>query len=152
MKFTMTATSHALIGTVIAAKIGNPALGIPLAIASHVIADSIPHWDTATNGKGTTKMFYDTLADVLIGFVSSYLLIYILFPSTNLQYAFLLIIMSQLFDWLTMPYYFFGVERPFFKSIYKFQKLFDKKLNKPWGVVTQVATVLAIITLGYFFK
>ena len=50
----MTATTHALIGTIIAAKIGNPALAIPIAIASHIAADAIPHWDTATNRKKKT--------------------------------------------------------------------------------------------------
>jgi len=34
----MTATGHAIIGTVIAAKIGNPYLAIPLAIVSHLAA------------------------------------------------------------------------------------------------------------------
>jgi hypothetical protein len=146
----MTASSHALIGTVIAAKIGNPALAIPLAVASHVVADAIPHWDTATNckEKGSTKMVYDTIADVLLGFILSYLLIYFLFPATNMLYAFLMIIVSQSLDWLMMPYYFFGIEKPFFKSIYKFQKLFDNKLDRPWGIITQFATVLVIIIIG----
>jgi hypothetical protein len=146
----MTASSHALIGTVIAAKIGNPSLAIPLAIASHIVADAIPHWDTATNSKnkGSIEMFYDTISDVLLGFILSYLLVYFLFPGANLTYVFLMIIMSQLFDWLMMPYYFFGIEKPFFKSIYKFQKLFDSKLNKPWGIITQVVTVIIVITIG----
>ncbi len=149
----MTASAHALIGTVIAAKIGNPVLGIPLAIASHVIADSIPHWDTATNGngKGSVRMFYDTIADVLISFILSYLLIYFLFPATNIGYAFLLVIMSQALDWLTVPFYFFGVEKPLFKSVYKFQKIFDRKLDKPWGILTQVIFVSLVILLGLVF-
>lgn len=39
----MTATAHAIIGTVIAAKVGNPVLAVPIALASHIIADAIPH-------------------------------------------------------------------------------------------------------------
>ena len=144
----MTATSHALIGTVIAAKIGNPALAIPLAVATHIIADAIPHWDTATNGKGNKRMLYNTVSDVVLGFILSYLLIYFLFPSTDLAYALLIIIMAQLFDWLMMPYYFFGIEKPFFKTIYKFQKLFDHKLDKPWGIITQITTVLVVIIIA----
>ena len=148
----MTATSHAIVGSVIAAKVGNPSLAIPLALASHLILDSIPHWDTATNGhcKGgvTRRVFRNSIVDVLFGFILSYLLIYFLFPGTNLLYVFLLIIMSQLFDWLMVPYYFFGIEKPFFKSIYKFQKLFDNELDKPWGIVTQFATAIAAIFIG----
>jgi hypothetical protein len=146
----MTASSHALIGTVIAAKIGNPTLAIPIALVSHLIADSIPHWDTATNrkDKGSKQVIYDTIADFLLGFILSYLLIYFLFPQTNLLYALLMIIMAQLFDWLTVPYYLFGIKKPFFKSIYKLQKIFDKELDKPWGIITQVAAVVIVILLG----
>ena len=67
----MTATGHAIIGTVIAAKVGNPALAIPLAIASHFIADAIPHWDIATHRKEKTKsnLILEAFSDVLLGFV-----------------------------------------------------------------------------------
>ncbi len=151
----MTVTSHALIGTVIAAKIGNPALGIPLAIASHFIADAVPHWDTATNGNGkfklTRSVFYNSIADIILGFILSYLLIFFLFPQTNLLYALLLIIMAQLPDYLTAPYYFFAIKNPLFKGMYKFQKIFDRKLDKPWGIVTQVISVLLVIFLGLVF-
>ncbi len=151
----MTATSHALIGTVIAAKIGNPALGIPLAIISHFIADAIPHWDTATNGNGKFKLernvFYNTIADISLGFILSYLLIFFLFPQTNLLYAFILIIMAQLPDYLTAPYYFFAIKNPLFKSMYRFQKIFDRKLDKPWGIITQIIFLLLVIFLGLVF-
>ncbi len=151
----MTAASHALIGTVIAAKIGNPALAIPVAIASHFIADAIPHWDTATNGNGkhnlTRAVFYNTIADITLGFILSFLLIYFIFPQTNLFYTFLIIIMAQLPDYLTGPYYFFRIEKPLFKNTYKLQKVFDRKLDKPWGIVTQVTFVLLVIILGIVF-
>jgi hypothetical protein len=151
----MTATSHAIIGTVIAAKIGNPALAIPIAIASHVVLDAIPHWDTATNGhsKGNiaSSVFRNSIVDISLGFILSYFLIYYLFPETNLAYAFLMIIMSQLFDWLMVPYYFFGIEKPFFKLIYKFQKLFDNSLDKPWGIITQLVFVPIVIIIGLIF-
>ena len=148
----MTATSHAIVGTVIAAKIGNPALAIPIALCSHVVLDAIPHWDTVTNGhcKGnvTPQVFKNTTIDLLLGFVLSYFVIYFLFPQTSLLYAFFMIIIAQFFDWAMMPYYFFGIKRPFFKAIYKFQKLFDNELDKPWGIITQVVTVLAVLIIG----
>jgi len=145
----MTATSHAIVGSVIAAKIGNPALAVPIALASHVVLDSIPHWDTATNGHGkrNLKTFINTIFDFVISLVVSYFIITLLFPGTNLLYAFFIIIIAQLFDWFTVPYLFFGIN---FISyyVYKFQKLFDRKLASPWGVITQVATVCAIVVIG----
>lgn len=149
----MTATGHALIGTVIAAKIGNPMLAIPIAIGSHFLADALPHWDTGTNKEEKSKrtFFIESVFDVLLGFVLSWLLITWIFPSTNLGYAFLIIIMAQLPDWLTAPYLFFNMKFPPFSSAYKFQKKFDTRLGLPWGFINQVAVVLALIFVGKFF-
>jgi hypothetical protein len=67
----MTATGHALIGTVIAAKFGNPALAIPIAFASHFAADALPHWDTSYHRrqKSRLKFFIQTVGDFLHSFV-----------------------------------------------------------------------------------
>ena len=110
----MTATGHALIGTVIAAKVGNPVLAVPIAIASHFLADAFPHWDTGTNKKQKSKKTFmiESAFDVILGFVLSWILITWVFPETNLAYAFLIIIMAQLPDWLTIPYLFFGLKLP----------------------------------------
>jgi hypothetical protein len=144
----MTATSHAIVGTVIAAKVGNPALAIPIALASHVILDAIPHWDTITNGNAkNAQKLINTIIDFAVSLILSWVILVLLFPQTSIYYAFFIIIVAQLFDWLTMPYKFFGI-KPFFIWIYKFQKLFDRKLDKPWGIITQVATIIAILIIA----
>lgn len=147
----MTATTHALIGTIIAAKIGNPALAIPIAIASHIFADAIPHWDTATNRKqkGFRKMFADTMLDVALGFYLSYLMVILFFPKTDPGYVFIMILASQLIDWLTAPYYFFKIGA--FKWVYSFQKTFDNKLDLPWGLLTQIILLGLLLALAKIF-
>ena len=149
----MTATGHALIGTVIAAKIGNPMLAVPIAIGSHFLADALPHWDTGTNKEEKTKrtFFIESMFDVLLGFVLSWLRITWFFPSTNLTYAFFIIIIAQLPDWLTAPYLFFDMKFPPFSWSYRLQKAFDNPLGAPWGVINQVVAVIFIIALGKFF-
>ncbi len=149
----MTATGHALIGTVIAAKIGNPALAAPIALASHFAADVIPHWDTGLHRKenGKKKFLIQSSVDVALGFVASYILISLLFPSTDLLYAFFIIIIAQLPDWLTAPYLFFDMKFPPFSWSYRLQKAFDNPLGVPWGIINQVAAVIFIIALGKFF-
>lgn len=146
----MTATGHALIGTVIAAKIGNPALAIPLALASHFVVDALPHWDTSYHRKQKSRMkfFIQTLADFTIGLILSYALIQLLFPQTNLGYAFIMILISQAPDWLTAPYLFFNWDFAPFNWMYKLQKLFDTHMAMPWGLINQVAIVVAVIILG----
>ncbi len=147
----MTATGHAIIGTVIAVKVGNPALAVPIALASHVAADAFPHWDEGTSGKKkeTARMVTEAAVDVILGFVLSYSIIFILFPQTSLLYAFLIIIMAQLLDWLTAPWYFFSIK--LFKPFYKFQKIFDNKMDKPWGVINQIVILSVLIILAKIF-
>lgn len=149
----MTATGHAIIGTVIAAKVANPALAIPIAIASHFLADLFPHWDTGyhRDHKSKVKFFIESAIDVLASFGVSWLMISLLFPDTNLFYAFFIVIMAQLPDWLTAPYLFFDMKFFPFNYFYKIQKYFDHRLGMPWGVINQVAILAAIIILGQMF-
>ncbi|MBI2074241.1 MAG: hypothetical protein HYT83_00215 [Candidatus Levybacteria bacterium] len=144
----MTATSHAVIGTIIAAKIGNPYLAIPIAIASHIAADLVPHWDVGTNRHKKTKqkIRIDAAIDVIAGFIVSYLLITFLFPQTNLLYAFIIILAAQSPDWLMTPYYFFGIKQ--FKWAYLLGKATNRDLDKPWGIINQVGIVILLIILA----
>lgn len=152
----MTATGHAIIGTVIAAKVGDPTLAIPIAFLSHIAADSLPHWDVGTNGhhkkkKKLAREFVEAGIDVFIGFVLSYFLILLLFPQTNIQYAFILILISQSLDWIMAPYYFFNIKIPPFQWAYKFQKLVDNRQDKPWGIINQIAIVGLVVLLAKIF-
>ncbi len=149
----MTATGHAIIGTVIAAKIGNPALAIPIAIASHVAADYFPHWDFATNRKekGKKKVLQDAQMDVIFGFILSFLVIELLFPFVNLAYAFVIIIAAQALDWLMAPYYFWNIKFEPFVWSYKFQKKIENRLDKPWGIINQVAILILLVILAKIF-
>lgn len=149
----MTATGHALVGTVIAAKIGNPALAIPIALASHFLCDALPHWDTGHDRENQTKTRFVTASviDVVLSFVLSYLLIFFLFPSTSLAYAFVIIIMCQLPDWVTAPYLFLNWKFPPFTWFYEIQKRFDSSIGLPWGFVNQVVVIAALVFLAKVF-
>lgn len=149
----MTATGHAIIGTLIAAKIPNPYIAIPLAVASHIVADMIPHWDTATNvkTKGKKRVIAETMYDIVLGFFISWLLVVYFFPTTNTVYVIVMILASQSLDWLTAPYYFLNIRFPLFRLAYQFQKKFDNSLDAPWGIVTQVGILLLLIGLAVTF-
>ena len=149
----MTATGHAVLGTVIAAKVGNPALAIPLAVASHIAADIFPHWDTATNidKKGRKRVIVESFFDLIFGFLISYSIIFVLFPQTDLFYVFIMILASQGLDWLMIPYRLFGINFPLFKWTYIFQKSFNITLDKPWGIINQIAVLVLIVILAKLF-
>lgn len=148
----MTATGHALIGTIIAAKIGNPALAVPIAFTSHIIGDFVPHWDVATNRrkKKPNRFVFDIFLDISLGFILSFFLLSLIAPKTNFLYVAFIIIIAQSFDWFTAPYYLFHIKTVPFKWFYTLQKVFDKKLDKPYGIITQIATVCIFYLL--FFK
>lgn len=146
----MTATGHAVLGALLAAKISNPYIGIPLAILSHLAADSFPHWDLGTNEKkkGRDRVRNEAIFDVLLSFIAGYGIIFLFFPGTNLFYVFVMIIAAQLFDWLVAPYYFFHMEFPPFSWIFDFAKQFDNRLDKPWGIINQVAILAGLTFLA----
>ncbi len=149
----MTATAHAIIGIVIAAKVGDPAIAIPIAIASHIVADAIPHWDMATSRKqkGKAKVMQDATADVILGFTLSFVLLKLLFPHVDVLYAFIIIIAAQSLDWIMTPYYFWKIDFPPFVWAYKFQKKIEHRLDKPWGIITQVVPLTLLLLWAKFF-
>ncbi len=55
----MLSISHATTGAVIATRIGNPYIAIPLILLSHYLEDAVAHWDAGTglgSGKKTRQM------------------------------------------------------------------------------------------------
>ena len=149
----MTATAHGVIGTVIAAKIGNPALAAPIALVSHFAADLFPHWDTGTHWreKNKTRFFLESLSDAVLSFVLSYVLIVLFFPTLNIPYAFFIIIISQLPDWIMSPYLFFKIRAQPFVWMYQFQRKLNARLDKPWGIINQIAVLVLIVILAKIF-
>ncbi len=147
----MTATSHALIGASLAAKIANPLIGIPLAFVSHFLADLTPHWDAGTNHRNKTKMRLrmEAVFDVLLGFA----LVAILFRSLAFDkpvYLLSMIITAQLPDWLEAPSSMFGFQVPPFSWMDWIGHRTQTRMQLPWGLVTQVVLVglLVLFALG----
>lgn len=148
----MTATGHAVIGVAVAASISNPFIAIPISILSHIAADAFPHWDLGTNrhkkeGRKSEEKFYKgAVFDLTFSYILTFILVYFLFPETNMFYAYLNVVAAQLLDWLSAPYVFLKIKNPpIFYYIYKFQKLFDNKMDKPWGMIGQAGIVTALI-------
>lgn len=143
----MTATAHALIGASIAATIANPVIGIPLAFASHFLADLVPHWDIGTNHreKSLLRSRIEATLDVLLGFALAFL-IFSKFVSP--LYLFVIIIASQLPDWLGTPYWLFNLKFPPFSWAYYVGHKIQSRMQLPWGLVTQIAIVGIIVALS----
>lgn len=140
----MTATTHALIGGAIAAAIPNPAIGIPLSAISHPIVDMIPHWDFGLGWKKKSKalIFFQSFGDLVLG-VS---LTFIIFGNTtNHLYLLISILISESWDILQMPYLLFNWKFFPFSAFYDFGHYTNRKAKMPWGVLSQVATVIGLV-------
>lgn len=147
----MTATGHAVVGTVIAVAIPNPIIGIPLAVLSHIAADLFPHWDIGTNRdkKPHDRFVVEAVGDVIFSYLISILLVLTLFPQTDITYALVMVFAAQFLDWASAPFVFFKIKKPiFFNLVYRFQKTFDNRLDKPWGIIGQVSVLIVLILLA----
>jgi hypothetical protein len=146
----MTATGHGIIGAVIATQVNNPFIAIPLAFVSHIAADAFPHWDTGTNrkNKSHTVFFAHSFIDLSLSLVLPYLMVKNLFPQTDLFYLYTVVLASQFLDWISVPYVFFNWKSPPFSWPYRFQLSFDNKMDKPWGIIGQIAILIFLIVFA----
>lgn len=149
----MTATAHALVAGAVASRFANPATAVTLALISHYIMDSIPHWDIGTNWRTRAKNITGGLAviETLFGISLSYML----FRSSVPLFLWAITVGASLLpDWLETPWYILFshhdkhtpvahasvFEKLSFK-MYKIQNIFHAKTQLPLGLITQVVTV-----------
>lgn len=145
----MTATGHALVGAMIAAKFHNPLIALPLALASHFALDMVPHWDSGTHWREKTKnrLFYEAALDVVISIIVSTILYGPILGENNFMYLYLCVFVAQSPDWVMAPYLILKNKFPVFKFAYHIGRNTNKKLDKPWGIVTQVVTIVLLYIL-----
>jgi hypothetical protein len=155
----MMATAHTLVAGAIAAKVGNPALTIPLALTSHFLLDSIPHWDFGTNWRNRTKLITGIYAcvDTVFGITWAYYLFHtkvtpiVLIPT---------LIVSVLPDWLEAPWYILyanpnhsepsknaSLLEQFVYRTYKATNVVHSKAPFPWGLISQIVTVIFFLLI-----
>ena len=155
----MTATAHALVAGAIASRFTDPATAGTIAFLSHFVMDSIPHWDIGTNWRERPRSVTGTWAigETLCGMLLAFLLFSSRAPAVTLAVA---IFFSLLPDWLEVPWYIFfakqnkkepgknaGQWEKLAYGVYKTENIFHAKLQFPWGVITQIATVLFFFLL-----
>ncbi|MBI2011756.1 hypothetical protein HYS91_03230 [Candidatus Daviesbacteria bacterium] len=140
----MTATAHALVGGAIASSVSNPALGLTLSALSHPLLDLIPHWDFGRGWKqkSKVKLFLQASLDLGAGVILAYLLFG---QYTNLWYFLACIFVSELWDFLQVPYWFFSWRFPPFSTAYHVQSTIGGRAKLPWGIFTQIAVIIGLI-------
>lgn len=155
----VTATTHALIGAAIAAKVPNPALSAGLIFSSHFLLDLIPHWDFGSDWRSRPKFKTGLLAvaDTVMGFTLTYFLFASKLP---LEWLILAPVLANIPDWLEIPWYIFfahpkkrqpasgaSILEKFSFSIYQCENMFHTKADRNFGILTQLGVLAFFLTL-----
>lgn len=149
---------HTLVGAAIAYKIGNPALSLPLAFASHFLIDGlIPHWNPHLNtekklhGKITGKTMTFVSVDTLISLGAGLFLASTALPDIG---RFVVIVLgcflAVLPDVVEGPYFFFNFNHALLEKFMDWHTSIQKNASFWPGVMTQV--ILVIGALWWFFS
>lgn len=152
----MTITAHILVGGAIASAVPNPYIGIPLSLVSHHLLDIIPHWDEGWGWRQKPKLrlFAESFFDLALGLGVGYLMFVqsgFFGLKTNLNYFLICSFFAIAADLMEAPYLFLNWKFPPFSTFYNIQHQLQGKARLPWGVLTQVATVGAVVLVLKFF-
>lgn len=150
----MLETPHVLVGAAIATKIVNPVLVLPLALGSHFILDTIPHWNphTYTETKKFGKPKKQT--SLVAGIDSSLALISGLFIATSFgsssftQITVILLasLLAVLPDVSKIPYYYFGRKNGLLKKWVDLERTVQVEVKSPVvGMATQLIICLVAL-------
>lgn len=143
---------HTIVGAAIAVKVGNPALALPLALASHFVLDLVPHWnphiytELKKNGRVSGKSKAIILTD---GVVSVLLGLYIASAMSSTPNGFIIILASSLLavipDVVEIPFYFFGWHPKFIEQYVQFERKLQFNCSPAVGILSQLAIVAVVL-------
>ena len=143
---------HGTTGALIASKIPNPFISLPLIIASHFLEDRIPHWDVGqglTSQKKSKKVAF--FQELFFDFPLSILIVYLFFQ------------VGRPFDWrpwigwfvgllpdfIEFPYIFLNRRGYLLKQFARFHSWSHQSTpNKFWGLLPQALVLLTILLLS----
>lgn len=148
---------HAIVGAVIATKVGNPALALPLALGSHFALEFVPHWNPHLNrelkkfGKVTKQSFYFVLGDSLLALIAGSFIASFALPDAK---KFLIIMLGAFFavlpDVIEAPFYFLKARHTFYNKYIPFKKSIQNDTTLLPGLASQIATIIFALWWLFF--
>lgn len=137
-------------GAAIAYKVGNPALALPLAFASHFVLELVPHWnphlytELKKYGKVTTQSTMLVAADVVLSLAFGFFIAAQALPDFNRGFLILLgAFVAVLPDIVEGPYFFLGARNALIEKWVLFQRGIQSNAPLPIGILTQVLILAA---------
>ena len=149
----MLSIAHSATGAIIAAKVQNPFLYVPIVLALHYLQDFIPHWDVGTGlTNGSRKRIHAFFLE-WIDLVLSAGLIFALYPlPSSLDFSslhpYIGAFIALVPDFLEFPINFLHWDIPLIKPINNFHHRFHHSTPNVFiGLLPQIALILLITLL-----
>jgi len=147
----MLSIAHGATGALIASKIPNPFISIPLILISHYIEDRVPHWDVGQGLSSRKKSRQSAfLQELFFDFPLSILFIFIFFQFGH-PFDFRVWLgwfVALLPDFLEFPYLFLDMKFFPLNKLADFHKLVHRSTsNKLLGLLPQILVVLLVLLL-----
>jgi hypothetical protein len=141
-----------MVAGLIAQKIPSPLISYPLIFLSHHLMDFVPHWDTGTGVRSNQKSKRDAIIHTIYDLAIAATLFYLVFQkplgntiSWKMWGAAFVAILPDLIE---APALFLNI-KPFpINYLEKFHMKLHKRLNFPWGLVTQLPFIIGAIILS----
>ena len=151
----MLQTPHVVVGTAIAIKVGNPALALPLALASHFVLDRVPHWNPHTYteavkyGHPKKSTILLTIIDIGTAFALGLWIASQFLPDYRMSFLILLSAFASVVpDIAKYPFFLFkSLRRGLYKKYVEWERSIQTDVSFYPGVFTQ----LAIIVVGIWW-
>lgn len=144
--------AHALTGGVLAYRIGNPALSLPLSFASHFLLDLLPHWnphlskEKKMHGFISQKTIFLVTLDCFIGLVLG---LFIAFKSLPDLSKFITVVAGCFFgilpDLIEAPFFFLNQRSKLLKKIVDFQNKIQFNVSFWPGITFQTLYVISLL-------
>ncbi len=138
----MLSISHTLTGALIASKVGNPILYVPLVLASHYLEDWIPHWDVGTGLSNGTRKKSTAIKMEFIELGISAVLLFLFWQMGNSQIMYHVwfgAFVGLIPDFMEAPKNFLNMDPWIFRLPNKFHHHFHGSIPSiPWGLTPQI--------------
>jgi hypothetical protein len=148
---------HTLIGALVATKIPEPRIALPLALISHFVLDLIPHWnpnlytEKINDGQVAEKSIQLVVADTIASLILGSVIAWSFWPNINrIVTIYLACFFAVIPDVIEGLYFFAGINHPWLIELVKFQRRHQGKAGKKLGLAIQSAVVL--VSLFYLFS
>lgn len=153
----MLSVSHAATGALIATKVGNPLLAVPLILASHYAEDAVAHWDVGTGLSKGLKSPATAFRGEIVDLVLAGIIVLVMFPlplrSTVYNLQSLAPIWGAFFgllpDFLEAPRNFLRCEPRWLKPINAFHARFHHSIPR---VAAGLAPQILLLGLIWFLR